>query len=209
MSGAAEAEFTAARRGRPGHDLDAVLRAAVELFNRHGYDATSMDDLARVLGVGKSAIYHHVSGKADLLTRALNVALDGLEQAVDEAVESDPVTSGSPAYDRLERSVRGSVRVLSAHLPEVTLLLRVRGNSDVELAALERRRTIDDRVTTLVAEAVVEGSLRNDVAPDVVSRLLFGMVNSVVEWWRPVGPVDGDALADAVVALAFGGLRAG
>jgi hypothetical protein len=103
--------------------------------------------------------------------------------------------------------VRDSVRVLVEHLPAVTLLLRVRGNSAVELAALRRRREIDDRLAELVSAAAAEGSLRADLPPDLVSRLLFGMVNSLVEWYRPGGPVDAGMLADALATLAFEGLN--
>ena len=69
----------AARRGRPGHDQAAVLRTAIDLFNRQGTTATSMGDLAAALGVTKSAIYHHVPSKEHLLSEALDEALDGLE----------------------------------------------------------------------------------------------------------------------------------
>uniref|UniRef100_UPI002B276CF6 helix-turn-helix domain-containing protein n=1 Tax=Nocardioides sp. TaxID=35761 RepID=UPI002B276CF6 len=55
------------RRGRPGYDQQTVLRRAVDLFNRQGYDGTSMGDLARELGLAKSAIYHHVDSKESLL----------------------------------------------------------------------------------------------------------------------------------------------
>jgi AcrR family transcriptional regulator len=188
-----------ARRGRPGYDQQTVLRRAVEVFNRQGYDGTSMGDLARELGVGKSALYHHVPGKEALLSQALDEALDGLTAVLDRP-------TGATAYDRLRAAVRDSVRVLVEHLPAVTLLLRVRGNSEVELAALRRRREIDDRLAGLVAAAVAEGSLRADLPPDLVSRLLFGMVNSLVEWYRPGGPVDADMLADALATLAFEGL---
>jgi hypothetical protein len=41
----------------------------------------------------------------------------------------------------------------------------------------------------------------------VVSRLLFGMVNSLVEWYRAGGPVSSEELARSVAALAFEGLR--
>ena len=61
------------RRGRPGHDQQTVLRVAIELFNRQGYDATSMGDLARELGLTKSAIYHHVPSKEHLLSVAIVV----------------------------------------------------------------------------------------------------------------------------------------
>lgn len=190
------------RRGRPGHDQETVLRRAVDLFNRQGYDATSMGDLAAELGLTKSAIYHHVPSKAHLLEQALDEALDGLTSALDAAAADESAT----AYERLRTAVHSSVRVLVQHLPAVTLLLRVRGNSEIELEALRRRRAIDDRLAQLVSAAVDEGALRDDIPPDLASKLLFGMVNSLVEWVRPDGRYDEHQLADALATLAFDGL---
>jgi AcrR family transcriptional regulator len=193
---------TVPRRGRPGYDQETVLRRAIDLFNRQGYDGTSMGDLARELGLTKSAIYHHVPSKEHLLAAALDEALDGLSAAVDAAA-TEPGTS---AYARLRTVVQESVEILVKHLPAVTLLLRVHGNSEVELAALKRRRAIDERLAVLVQAAVDEGALRGDIPPDLISRLLFGLVNSLVEWYRPGGPVDADVLASSIAALAFDGL---
>ncbi|SFN85268.1 transcriptional regulator, TetR family [Geodermatophilus obscurus] len=191
------------RRGRPGHSLDSLLDVAVAVFNERGYDATSMDELAARLGVTKSAIYHHVPGKVELLRLALDRALDALF-----AVTAEPGAATGPAIDRLEHVVRGSVRVLAAELPFVTLLLRVRGNSPVEQAALARRREFDRIVTDLVRAAEEEGDVRPDVDPAVTSRLLFGTVNSLTEWFRPGGSLTADDLADALVTTTFEGLRA-
>ena len=191
-----------ARRGRPGHSLDSLLDVAVAVFNERGYDATSMDELATRLGITKSAIYHHVSSKVELLRLALDRALDGLF-----AVTEEPGARTGRAIDRLEHVVRGSVGVLAAELPYVTLLLRVRGNSAVEQEALARRREFDRIVTELVRAAEDEGDVRQDVDPAVTSRLLFGTVNSLTEWYRPDRGLDVDALADALVATTFDGLR--
>jgi AcrR family transcriptional regulator len=193
---------TQARRGRPGHSLETLLDVAVAVFNERGYDATSMEELAGRLGITKSAIYHHVPSKVDLLRLALDRALDGLFAVTDE-----PGARTGRAIDRLEHVVRGSVRVLVDELPYVTLLLRVRGNSDVEQAALARRREFDRIVTDLVAAAEEEGDVRPDVDPAVTSRLLFGTVNSLTEWYRPERGLDAGALADALVATTFDGLR--
>ena len=192
------------RRGRPGHDRDAVLSAAVALFIRKGYDATSIDDIAKSLNVTKSAVYHHVTSKDQLLAEALDEALDELDNAVDEAARG-----AGPASQRLRDVVRRSVEVLVAHQSAVTLLLRVHGNSETELAALKRRRRIDRALASLVNEAVEEGALRGDLDPDVLSRLLFGMVNSLVEWYRPNGEISTEQLATTVAALAFEGLATG
>jgi len=191
-----------ARRGRPGYDQETVLRRAIELFNRQGYDATSMGDLAAELGFSKSAIYHHVPGKAYLLEQALNEALDGLSEAI-AAAETEP---DADAYSRLRHAVAGSVRVLVDRLPAVTLLLRLQGNSELEVEAMNRRRELDARLTALVREAVADGALRDDLPPDLVSRLLFGMVNSLVTWVRPGGRYDADELASAITEIAFDGL---
>jgi AcrR family transcriptional regulator len=188
------------RRGRPGHDQQTVLRVAIELFNRQGYDATSMGDLARELGLTKSAIYHHVPSKEHLLQSAIDDALDALTEALDAVSAAEGLDAGQ----RLRAAVRNSVTVLVGHLSEVTLLLRVHGNTPVEKAALARRRGIDERLADMVRDAVDEGVLRDDVDPLLASRLLFGMVNSMTEWLRDGS--DGDALADTVTTLAFDGL---
>lgn len=187
------------RRGRPGNDREHVLAVAVALFIEKGYDATSVADLAERLGVTKSALYHHFSSKEELLGLALDDALTALEGVFDEP----PGDAGA----QLEQVIRGAVRVLVEKLPEVTLLLRVRGNGRVEQAALERRRAFDHRVSEVVTRAQDEGMLRPDVDPAVATRLVFGMVNSLTEWYRPGGVLDADALADTVLATALEGLR--
>lgn len=204
MAAQAEAGTGGAKRGRPGYDQATVLRRAVDLFNKQGYDATSMGDIAKDLGLTKSAIYHHVPSKAHLLSAALDEALDELTAAIDEAVDA---TSELSAYARLETVVHRSVRILIDHLPAVTLLLRVRGNSEVELVALKRRRQLDLKLATLVAAAADEGAVRSDIAPDLVSRLLFGLVNSLIEWYRPTGSVSSDTVARAIADMAFQGLH--
>jgi AcrR family transcriptional regulator len=182
--------------------VETLLQVAVEVFTVKGFDGTSMEDLSRKLGITKSAIYHHVSSKDQLLELAVNRALDGLSEVVDETLRMD-----ASAVERLEHLIRGSVRVLVASKPFVTLLLRVRGNTAVERRALQRRRSFDHMVADLVAQAIDEGDLRPDIKPDISARLLFGMVNSLVEWVKP--PKNGEAndLADAVWTIAYHGLR--
>ena len=191
-----------ARRGRPGHDLESVLRGSVKVFNERGYDGTSMEDLSRELGITKSAIYHHVASKEELLRLAVNRALDGLFALLDDVSAMD-----ARAMTRLEELARRSVLLLVAELPFVTLLLRVRGNTPAERAALARRREFDAAVASLVAQARDEGDLRPDVDPALVARLLYGMINSVTEWYRPRGGGKSPELAEIIVAVAFNGLR--
>ena len=192
------------RRGRPGYDQQGILDVAVTAFNQYGYDATSMGVLADRLGLSKSAIYHHFASKDEILEHALDHALSSLEGVLDE-----PAATRGRAADRLDHVLRGAVHVLVDQLSYVTLLLRVRGNTDTERWAMERRRQFDHRVAVLLTQAAADGDIRADVDARLATRLLFGMINSVAEWYRPDarGPHSGVEVADAVVRMAFAGLR--
>jgi len=93
-------------------------------------------------------------------------------------------------------------------MPYVTLLLRLRGNSEVEEAALQRRRTLTRTVEDLVREAQELGELRTDISGKSAPRLMLGMVNSIVDWYQPGRSGTVDQLADTVVTMVFSGLRA-
>jgi AcrR family transcriptional regulator len=187
---------------RRTYSATSLLDVAVRVFNDRGYDGTSMGDLAAALGITKSGIYHHVPSKESLLGLALDRALTALF-----AVLEEPASTTGRARDRLEHVVRRSVEVLDAELPYVTLLLRVRGNTPTELDALEHRREFDRRVSAMVLAAVDEGDLRDDLDPALVTRLLFGTVNSLVEWYRPGGEIGVDEVADTLVAMTLEGVQ--
>ncbi|MBW5486182.1 TetR/AcrR family transcriptional regulator [Streptomyces bambusae] len=192
--------MTTARRDT--YTPETLLSVAVQVFNERGYDGTSMEHLSKAAGISKSSIYHHVAGKEELLQRAVSRALDGLFAILDEP----GATTGS-AVGRVEYVTRRTVEVLVTELPYVTLLLRVRGNTRTERWALERRREFDHRVAELLGAAAADGDLRGDLDTRLATRLLFGMVNSLVEWYKPHSAADRDQLAEAVVRLAFDGLR--
>ena len=156
----------------------------------------ALADFARQTGLQLVYVTQIVAG------RASKGALAGLSAAADRA-RALP----APAIDRLEYLIRSSVDVLEAELPYVTLLLRVRGNTEVERAALDQRRAFDRFVAELVAQAVRDGDIRPDVDAMITARLLFGLVNSLVEWDRPARRAATGPLADALCAMVFDGLR--
>lgn len=206
-SSATPAEASApkrSRRGRPGYDRETLINKATEVFVSRGYDGTSMDTVARELGITKSAIYHHVTSKEELLHLAISRGV----RALDSAVETESLRENVNALERLRLAVRASVVILIEYHHSVTLLLRVHGNSPLEREALEARRNIDAKVRALVEAAITEGGLRSDFTPGLITRLLFGMVNSITEWYRPSYPVDPETIAEAVTTMAFQGLEA-
>lgn len=189
---------------RDTYTPDSLLAVAVAVFIERGYDGTSMEHLSKAAGISKSSIYHHVRSKEELLRRAISRALDGLFGVLEE-----PGALQGRAVDRLEYVIRRETEVLISELPYVTLLLWVRGNTDTERWAMKRRREFDHKVAELLKEAAADGDLRADVDARLATRLLFGMINSIVEWYAPDrgGVAGASEIADAVVRTAFAGLR--
>lgn len=197
-----EAKATSGR-GRPGYSRDEVVAIAVDEFLNRGYDATSMGILAQRLGVSKSAIYYHVESKEQLLEEATDLALDNLQQVVDGAYAID-----GGVEDKLRFLIDGAVHVLCEHQPETALLLRLRGNSETELCALERRRGITRQMVELVEAGQREGAIRDDVPAGVAARLIFGAVNSIADWYSPDGSASPEEISNAMHKLVWSGIAA-
>ena len=185
---------------RKPHDIDSLTDVALRVFAERGYDGASMDDVAAAAGITKASIYHHVAGKEALLARGLTRALDALFAVLDE-----PPAREGRALTRLRYIVARVAETTLVLLPELTVLVRARGSSRTERDALERRRAFDRIVTDLLAQAQRDGELRADLSPALAARLIFGMSNSAVEWYRR-GAMTPAAIAQAIATLAFEGL---
>ncbi|HTU71284.1 MAG TPA: TetR/AcrR family transcriptional regulator [Candidatus Baltobacteraceae bacterium] len=186
---------------RRPYDIDSVTDVAFRIFAERGFDAASMEDVARAAGITKASIYHHVPSKEALLARGLDRALTALFAVLEER----DAREGAPR-SRLAAIVRRAAEITMSMRAEVSVLFRVRGNSKTEREAMERRRAFDACVAELVREAQAAGEVRADIEPAMIVRLIFGMSNSLVEWYRPGGRTPAAAIAAAVERIVFEGI---
>jgi AcrR family transcriptional regulator len=188
--------------GRPRNDERAsytpemLTDVAVQVFNARGYDATRMEHIANAANITKSSLYHHVSGKEELLGIALRRAITALFATLEQ-----PGAAGASATEHLSGVIRAVIATELHLVPEVSLLSRVRGNSATEQWALAERRRYNEIVSELVRAAQKEGSLPDDIDPALLTRLVLGMTTSVIEWYRPDGSWSSKGIADATLSL--------
>jgi len=186
---------------RSQYDIDSLTDVALRVFADLGFDGASMDDVAREAGITKAAIYHHVSGKEELLERGLDRALEALFAILDESEARD----GPPA-GRLRFIVKRVAELAIALRPEVTVLVRVGGSSRAARRAIARRRTFDANVAVIVRAAQAGGAVNPSLDGDLVVRLIFGLTNSLVEWYKPAGPLSTETIVATVVQIVFSGI---
>lgn len=189
---------------RKPYNSDAILDVAVRVFRDRGYDGSTLEHVAHAAGITKASIYYHVRSKEELLARGVGRAMGALFAVLDER----PAKTGRAAA-RLKYIIQRTIEITVDQLPEVALLLRVRGNTAAERRVLEARRQFDHLIAAVMRRAQRQGDLRADLDPRLATRLLFGMLNSITEWYRPGGALDAPEIAAAVFKIAFEGLKQG
>ncbi|ONI86365.1 TetR family transcriptional regulator [Actinosynnema sp. ALI-1.44] len=177
-------------------DPDTALRAALDLFWRKGYEATSVQDLVDHLGIGRASLYATFDTKHDLYLRALDRYL--------EEVNGRAAASLFPEGDSLA-AVKHLIRTFaeeSASDPDRKGCFVT--NTAVECLPgdeLAARRVdigfggLESAIAGALAQAQGQGTLSEDKDPYSLARFLVTFVQGVrVMGHRP----DRRRLTDAV-----------
>ena len=93
---------------------DRIRDEAATLFLRHGYDGTSLRQLADVVGMKAGSLYYHFTSKDELLTEILRSGIDVLQYAFDAA---DAVAGDAAPETRIGAHVRAHLAALYANGP--------------------------------------------------------------------------------------------
>lgn len=179
---------------------------AASLFLRRGYDATSLRQLADVVGMKAGSLYYHFSSKDELLTEILRRGIDVMHQAFDEA--EDVAESGQPA-DRIALHVRAHLAALYENGPYTAVHVTTfrTAPDSVRSAVVPLRDAYESRWTSLLAEIQRAGHIEASIDIAVTRLALFGAMNSSVEWFDPArGNLD--RFADAITAQLWNGVAA-
>lgn len=188
-------------------DPEQALDAAVGMFWRSGYEATSIDELATGLGVSRPAIYREWGSKAGLYQAALERYRERQSGQAGflERLAADPGDVRASVRERLLEIVE-----LALSRPHESGCLIVdavceRAHDDEEsrLQAAETLRTLEDGLAAAIRAGIAAGSLDGVRNPRALARLLVVVVVGlrVVGQARPSRPVLRDAVDQALLLL--------
>ena len=171
-------------------DPDAALQAALELFWRRGYEATSMSDLVEHLGIGRASIYATFGSKHELYLRALDrYDRAGLPPIVRELSQPGPAL---PA-------VRAVVRRYATEAADEQL--RRNGcmvtNAAAELAPHDpaAARHVErnwDQLETVLHSALIRAQAQGELPADRNPLTLARMLLVLLQGLRVVGKASAD-----------------
>ena len=189
----------------PSARADQILAAARDAFAEQGYDATSMAEIARRVGVVEGAIYRHVPSKVDLLVRVITAFYEPLIASVTEGVAAidDPA-------DRLRYLIRRQVGALVEE-PLVCRLIvsearALDSHHDSTVAELNRQYT--GLALEAVEAGMATGRFRDDVSATTVRDLVYGSIEHIC--WPMLnrgGHLDPESVIEQVTNLVLDALE--
>ena len=196
-----ESGLQSAPEATPARTAD-VFRAAAELMVEKGYGGTSIGDIAQAVGMTKAGLYHHISGKQDMLYQILNHAMDELDRVV-----STPVRLIEDPEERLRQLIRLHIQGSIEHGLAFTGLM-----SEINHLAAKQQKQIRGRIEqyhALIRETLREladnGRLRSlDI--NIATMHIMKTITGVARWKYQDFASDAEHLIQETIAYTMAAL---
>lgn len=178
-----------------------IVDAAAMLFRQKGFVATSLEDIAREVGMYKGSLYHYIKSKEDLLFAVVREPAERILADVRELKSLD-----LPPSEKIRRITRSHVSVLEDNFTYCSVYLDEvagRHRSD-EWSAMDRE------YVQAVIDVIEEGQQRNEFGrlldPRTTTLALIGSLNWLTHWYHPDGELKGAEIADRFCDIFLVGL---
>jgi AcrR family transcriptional regulator len=179
--------------------LGTIVDMASELFNRQGYYATSLSDVADQLKITKAALYYYVKNKEDLIYRCALRAVEQLKTAL-AAAEAE----GRNGLQKIEILFREILEQRRGPIVVMSELASLMPNHKGEIA--RHQKELEDTIQRLVREGVADGTIA-DRDPKALTHWILGAINWAPKWYPGDGKVSAERLSPLFIEVIVNGLR--
>jgi AcrR family transcriptional regulator len=213
---AAKTAVPADRRGRPANPnaRTEILKAAAAAFMERGFSGTSVDDIAKDIGVTKGFIYHQFENKSDLYFSVQEIAT----RRFHDAVHREYIADTAPA-EKLMRMALAHMTTMLADFPAAKVGVQglerslMRAAGDAEDQRLQRYIQMRDEYEAMFMAVIREGIAQHQFGggkAGILTKGFLGTLNWATIWFDPKRPTSQQKLADiaqTLAAIAVRGLR--
>jgi AcrR family transcriptional regulator len=184
----------------------ALLDAALALFEVNGFNGTGVNEIVQSAGVTKGAFYHHFSSKDELLQMFHDRFLDELLDQADRALAQ----SDSPE-EQLRQLIHANVKNSEEYRSEITVFFNeYRRLSEASFGQIKKRRDAYQQIVAdVIGRGIEAGQFRPLPSTQVMAFGVIGMCTWTYRWFDPEGPMDLDTIAAMYAETLLTGLRAG
>ena len=192
-------------RTGPRRDILAaeVLDKAAILFAARGFAATSLQDVADLVGLSRTSIYHYFDSKDALLQELVRGVTRQAAQIFDE-IDRDVALSPS---GKVREAARRLVLWVTDPRTHFKLVDRSEHELPAGIAAVHRqaKRRVLDGMRKLIEAGIEAGEFRAADA-SIAAFTIIGMCNWTAWWFQPSGGKTAKEIADAIADHAVASL---
>ena len=181
---------------------EAIRSAAIDLFFEHGYEATTLRQIAEAVNVQVGSLYNHISSKEDLLFSIMSSVIEDLINELDERLLTitDPV-------ERLRAAVRIHVEFHTGRAREVFV-----GNSEMRSLDPQHRAEVvklRDRYEEHIVNILESGAKSGKFVagdPKLTAYAIVTIGTQVASWYHDHGRYKLPEIADQYIDFILRGL---
>ena len=174
-----------------------LFDTAAALFAEKGYHGTSINDLARAMGLQKGSLYHYFKSKEELLFRLLDEYITAALNEVEKicALEDTP-------SEKLRQFMLFYSGFYAGDRDRMVLLIDDIDKLDesYRLQVIEKERRYYRALTGIFCQLQATGIMK-PIPPAVAAFAFFGMVHYTCKWFQPDGEVTAEALGEMFLEI--------
>jgi AcrR family transcriptional regulator len=183
--------------------MEEILACAAELFYAKGYHATTIEDVARGVGMLKGSLYYYIRSKEDLLYELLlNIIVTGVQSA-SRATEgvTDPT-------ERLEKAVEAQIEHIIQNQTYVGLFLH-----EFDTLSGKRQKRIQEEMLKyqkIFIDAIREGQKQDqfvEADPLLLTDAILGMTNWIYRWYPGTHNPGLEGVKKTFIAFIMSGIK--
>ena len=183
-----------------------IIDAAARVFAERGYNGTSTQAIADVLGMRQASLYYYFPSKEAALELVCLRGTDGFVEAAEAVVEGE----GSP-LEKLARLIAAHLAPIETRHDYVKVFINERRYlPDASRRRLGRKtRRIERCFEHVILAGIADGSIRRDADARLAMLAVLGMCNAVINWREADRGRDMQPIASGFAKLIAEGLGAG
>jgi TetR/AcrR family transcriptional regulator len=175
---------------------EVLLREAAASFNRRGYHGTSLEEIAKKLGVTKAALYTYVPSKEELLYFCHEAAMESALESLHKAQ-----AGGGNGLEKLSATLRHYLGMMLGNEGGYVVLLEENAMKPAHARAIiNRRDKFEQGLRDFVVEGIADGSIVQ-CNPKLAVFMMMGALNWGRKWFRPNGEWSGAQIAFALTQM--------
>ncbi|MCP4184152.1 MAG: TetR/AcrR family transcriptional regulator [Hyphomicrobiales bacterium] len=181
-----------------------ILRRATEVFERQGVRQTSIEDIARAVGIKREAIYYYFKGRREILVEIILPQSHMLLLNLRNIVHSNRLFT-----DKLHDAIQSHLQSFNPSYLEMTVALREDHFFGNDNKFKELRHVWNDYSniwTQLIEEGQDNGEFRSEPDPKLIAFAILGMCNWLSRWFDPSKKISIEEIIETYFSFALEGL---